>query len=62
MKPIDIIVSMLAHSFTIQAESAALAVVFAMIRKGINELPGDNAKIAQWLDDAITRLVQPKKI
>lgn len=53
MKPIDIFVSMIGHALTLNADHAALAVVFGALGGDIVELPGDNSGIVEWMNDSV---------
>jgi len=61
MKPIDIIISMAVHAIHIAKTSndiQSLLVVFAMITKGVEELPGDNSAFIEWIDSSIILLLK----
>jgi hypothetical protein len=56
MRPIDIIISMATHALSV-AKSAkdipALLVVFAMISRDVEELPGDHSAFRAWIESSI---------
>jgi hypothetical protein len=56
MKPIDIIISMAAHGIHISKgvnDIQSLMVVFVMISKIVDELPGDHSAFVEWMNSSI---------
>lgn len=54
MKPIDIVAGMLVHALKSNAKHDELSVVFLIMSRLIEELPGDNTNLINWMDQSIS--------
>lgn len=56
MTPISIVADMLVHALRTHRDGDALAVVFAITARVVEELPGDHSTVINWIDSTIPHL------
>jgi hypothetical protein len=61
MKPIEIVAEMLVHALKSNAKHEEISVVFLIMSRLIEELPGDNTYLTKWMDQSMLIMSRSQK-